>query len=365
MADTALEKAAERTPAVITTPEEFRTSLQRWQQERFNILTPFARISGLAQQHGIVTSVIQINVDKSFGEVYDGLPFLKSDEVALAKNGLRKIAEGLGISVRLEYLSTGATVRHFWHVKAVASYRGIDGAPIEREASEEWDLRDGSDRLKGWKQSQIEEGRKHGLRNCETRAINAAIRECGCGVKQAYKRAELERPFLAVRVAFQPDLSDPETRRQVTAAALSGARALYPAAPAHASRDAFEEAGDERAVRDAGRGSTAAATASQAPAKAEDQPPTPDAVRIVKVEEKPFTYNSGARKGQQGTRFIVIDSTGLESSTFDQKLADLARKCAAERTWVEINTETQGQYTNLIEITIAGENPRLPDMGRL
>lgn len=363
MADTALEKAAERTPAVITTPEEFRSSLLKWQQDRFNVLTPFSRISGLAQQHGIVTSVIEINVDKTAGEVYDGLPFLKQGEVALAKNGLRKIAEGLGISVRLEYLSTGAMVRYYWHVKAIATYRGIDGAPIEREASEEWDLRDGSDRLKGWTPNQIGEGRKHGLRNCETRAINAAIRECGCGVKQAYKREELARPFLAVRVAFQPDMGDPETRRQVTAAALTGTRALYPAAPASASRDAFEEAGDEHAVRDAGRGSTPAATATQPPQPppAEDRPPTPDAVRVIKVEEK-----SGVGKNNKPyTRYLVVDSTGLESSTFDRKLFELAQKCCAEKAWVEISTESNGGYTNLIEITVAGENPRLPDMERL
>jgi hypothetical protein len=35
------------------------------------------------------------------------LQFLKPGEVALAKNGLRSIAEGLGISIHLEYPSAG------------------------------------------------------------------------------------------------------------------------------------------------------------------------------------------------------------------------------------------------------------------
>src|SRR6185369_11283233 len=79
-----LEKAAPKTPAVITTPEEYRGALLRWHEHHFNVLTPFANISGLAPQHGILSTVIQVNTDKSVGEVYDGtggLPFLKDGEV--------------------------------------------------------------------------------------------------------------------------------------------------------------------------------------------------------------------------------------------------------------------------------------------
>src|SRR5262249_13579315 len=82
-----LEKTSARTPAVITTPDEFFAARQRWQEQHYNVLTPFTNISGLAAQHGIITSVIQVNADKTVGEVYDGLPFLAGNEVALAKIG--------------------------------------------------------------------------------------------------------------------------------------------------------------------------------------------------------------------------------------------------------------------------------------
>src|SRR3954453_16010110 len=73
--------------------------------------------------------------------------------------------------------------------------------------------------------------RKHGLRNCEARAINAAIRECGCGIKEKYSRQELEKPFAVVRVAFLPDMTDPDIKRMVTERALGGTTALYALPP--------------------------------------------------------------------------------------------------------------------------------------
>jgi hypothetical protein len=354
------EQLTRLAPSVITTPAEYATSLQRWQHEKFNMLTPFSSISGLAQQHGIIASFVQINNDPAKGgpgEVYDGLPFLKSGEVAIAKNGLRKIAEGLGISTRLEYISVGL-IRYYWHVKAIASYRGIDGSTVVREASMEWDLRDGSDRLKGWTANQVSEARKHGLRACETRAINAVIRESGCGIKQAYQRAELARPFVTVRVAFQPDMSDPSTRRLVTEASLRGTATLYPSHEPAAlpPGDAFEDREEPRTV---GSGSTARAAAPAT--KAEDLPPTPHAVRIVDVTSK-----AGKTGDREWTKYTVVDSAGVEHSTFNKKIADVALKFKAEKTWADIVDEPSedGKYRNIEEISVA-QPSLLPDEGKL
>ena len=362
----ALEKASDRTPAVITTPEEYRGALLRWQEQRFNVLTPFTNISGMAAQHGIITSLIQVNPDKAIGEVYDGLPFLKDNEVSLAKIGLRKLAECAGISTRTDG-NDDRRIPFYWEFKAIASYRGIDGSIITREATKEWDLRDGSPQLKGWTNAQIEEGRKHGLRNCEARAINAAIRECGCGVKQMYTRDELKKPFVVCRVMFQPDMSDPDIKRLVTAAALGGTTALYPSAAREAQPGEIIDhgapaTGDPRPV-----GSSSTPQASQ-PKPAEpdpDRPPCDGAVRIVSVEDKTFTYKSGPNKGKEGLRYVIVDSLGVEHSTFDEGHAKDARRFKAEHAWVEIAEEVDGQYKNLIEITRAGQQPSLPEMGKL
>lgn len=365
----ALEKASERTPAVITSPEEFRGALLRWQQQHFNVLTPFANISGLAPSHGLLTTLIQLNTDKAAGEVTDsssGLPYLKGDDVAPAKNGLRKIAEGLGISTRLEYISV-ATIPNYWHVKAIASYRGLDGGIVTREASKEWDLRDGSVLAKEFGDRQIAQARKHGLRNCETRAINAAIRECGCGVKQKYSRAELSRPFLAVRVAYQPDMTDPETKRLITERALGGTNAMYP--PARELPHTVDVVDDEPETepRSVGRGSTAQTTAPASTTPAASEPPDPnkppcaDAVKIVKVESVP-----GVTGNRKWTKYVIVDSTGQEVSTFDKQHVDDAERFKAANEWVEIVTERKGEYVDVIEIVKAGQQPSLlPDTSEL
>ncbi|HKA57902.1 MAG TPA: hypothetical protein VKD28_04750, partial [Gemmatimonadales bacterium] len=225
----ALEKAADRTPPIITTAEEYRSAVSRWQAKALNVLTPFVNISGLAPQHGLIASVIQLSPNAADGDVYDnsgGLPWLKNDEVAPAKNGLRKIADCCGISTRTERTDP-RTIPHYWEFKAIASYRGVDGTVIVREATMEWDLRDGSDRLKGFTPKQITEARKNGLRNCEARAVNAVIRECN-GLKQKYTKAELAKPFVAIKVLFLPDMQDPEIRKMVTERALAGTAAMYP-----------------------------------------------------------------------------------------------------------------------------------------
>lgn len=362
-----LEKVGDRTPAVITTPDEYSAAMKRW-DGKFHVLTPFTAISGLAAQHGIIVSQVKINSDPApggAGDVYGGLPFLKgekgkpTEEVALAKIGLRKLAECAAISTSTHRTDDRRQL-HYWEFKAVASYRGIDGAIVTREATVEWDLRDGSDRLKGWTPNQISEGRKNGLRNCEARAINAAIRECGCGIKQKYTRAELERPFVVLRVAFQPDMADPDIKRMVTQQALGGTRALYGAEPraleaAHVvDGEAVHDPGPRQVGSGATPGSQAAPPATSPPA---DAPPVEGAVRIAKVD-----MQSGETKGRKWTRYVIVDSNGVMYSTFDKQHYDDAERFLASKDWVEIVTETKGDFVNIIEIVKAGSEPSLPGL---
>lgn len=376
MAETALAPRPANAPEVITSPDQYQAALTRWTGQ-YNVLTPFANIHGLAAQHGIVVSIARIDPNPTKGgpgEVYDGLPFLSRNEVALAKIGLRKIADCAGINTET-VRTDDRTIPHYWEVKAVATYTGIDGRTVRREATCEWDLRDGSARMKGWKPDQISENRKNGLRNCETRAINAAIREC-CGLKQKYSQDELARPFLAIRVAFQPDMSDPEQRRLVTEHALRGTHALYPSrepAPM-AGGEILPDEPERTEPRHVGSGTaapveTAAAaapdpgsgiTAQGSSAADPDAKPTEYAVRIAKVETV-----TGTKNGKPWTRFDVIDANGAQASTFDTKLRDRAQAALDAQEWVEISTETRGQFTNLVEIVRAGSEPTLPGMEKL
>lgn len=247
------------------------------------------------------------------------------------------------------------TIQNYWMFKAVASYPGLDGSRVTREATFEWDLRDKSDRLKGWTPNQITEGRKNGLRNCEARAINAAIRECGCGIKQKYTRAELDKPFLVIRVAFQPDMQDPDIKRMVTQQALAGTSALYAAPPA---REASEPVDGEVLEEPRHVGSGTTTPAETVPSKA-DEPPTPDAVKIASAVIKEGVNATTKRPWK---RTVVIDSRGVEYSSFDTGHYEDALRFKAENAWVEIASEKNGSYNNIIEIVRAGTEPPLPGL---
>ena len=346
---------------IITTPTEYESALKKW-EGRFNLLTPFTQITGLAHQHGIIASTVKINNDPAKGgpgEVYDGLPFLGRDEVALAKIGLRKIAEAAGISITTQRTDP-RTLMFYWEFKAIATYRGIDGTVVTREATAEWDLRDGSPRLKGWKPAQVEEGRKNGLRNAETRAINAAIREFG--LKQKYTRQELEKPFLVIRVSWQPNPNDPEQMRIVAEHAMRGTSTLYgaPALPAAAAplTDIVDADVVTTEPRTVGAGTADVAKPAKVETPDPNAPPVEGAVRIADVKEKKGVNEKTQRPW---LRFDVIDSNGEVCSTFDTKLAEAARAAQASQAWVELSIEQNGNYRNLVELSPAGQQPKLPN----
>jgi hypothetical protein len=364
----ALEKVApSRTPGVLTTAEEYRIALAKW-EGKYNVLTPFTNVSGIAPSFGIIASVVKINTDVAAGgEVYGGLLFLKgqkgtqSEELALAKIGLRKLAECGGISTNA-VRTDPRTIPYYWEFHATASYRGLDGTMITRSATFEWDLRDGSDRLKGWQPNQVTEGRKNGLRNCEARAINAAIRECGCGIRQKYTRAELDKPFLVVRVAFQPDMQDPAIKEMVTRQALGGTSLLYPS-PARELPAVDAEVIDNE-PRQVGSGSTAPAAAPTPPA-APVAPTLPDgAVLIVKVEKTEHKR----RDGGKFSKWTAIDSNGVAHVTTDRKVGEALERCAEKKTPVELTSEeNEYQENKITELLPVGE-PRqgsLPDPSTL
>lgn len=333
-------------PEIITTKDEFNEALDDWRSRQFNVLSPFTTISGLAAQHGLIASVCRINPDPSKGgpgEVYDGLPFLKKgEEVALAKIALRKIAECGGISTTTTR-TDDRRIPNYWEFKAVASYRGIDGALVVREATCEWDLRDGSARLSGWTSSQISEGRKNGLRNCEARAINAAIRECGTGLKQKYTKDELKKPFVILRVMFQPDMSDPDTRRLVTERSMAGSSILYPAAaqlPSPAPMPIDDGGEDEPREKSAGRGS------SSAPAAAE-YPDGFGLLQSVRTEQK-------ARRSDGGTfpKWSAVDHAGVEYVTVKPGIGKVLEQHYQAKTPVQLIGEENGYgELEVIEIT--------------
>ncbi|MCK4821717.1 hypothetical protein KA005_38480, partial [bacterium] len=68
--------------------------------------------------------------------------------------------------------------------------------------------------------------RKHKIKLAETGAANRVIRAI-LGLKSSYTKTELSNPFIMLRIVFQPDYSDPEVKRQMTAAAIQAMTGVY------------------------------------------------------------------------------------------------------------------------------------------
>lgn len=232
----AATQALDRRPAVdaqiIRSPQEFVAQLEKWQRANYHVLSPFANFNALPPHWGILPTKVTIdpNADKAgAGEVYQDGVFTKGDDVALTKMGLAKIAMAAGMTVE-SFRTDPRTISNLWEVKATARFIGINGTPQSRDAMEEFDLRDGSERAKQMQPKQLQQARIKGLRNCEARACNAAVRNYG--IKQKYTKAELQKPFVVIQMIYLPDMNNPIERQQVAERALAGSSTLYGHGPA-------------------------------------------------------------------------------------------------------------------------------------
>lgn len=213
------------TGIVIETPQDYSRYLEQQRTAHAHILSPVTDLGALPPNWVLVPSAVKINPDESAGEVYkDGL-FCRGDEVALTKVGLRKIATAAGIGWTVVREDSGH-VQNYWAMKCTISFRGHDGMMKPREASYEWDLRDGSPRVAGMSAKELSRARLNGYRRCEAGAINAGIREYG--LKQKYTKQELQRPFVVFNLVFKPETE--EQKNMLAQAALTGTTMLYPGA---------------------------------------------------------------------------------------------------------------------------------------
>lgn len=215
--------------AVIRSPREFESQVKLWQQDRCHVLTPFANFQSMPAHYGLVPALVHINPNEAAGDVYVDRQFCKDGEVAIAKLGLSKLAMAAGMSIRTER-TDNRQIANLWEVRATVRFVGIDGTPQTLDATEECDLRDGTGRAdkalgRDKNQSSLMAARSKGLRLCEAKAINAAIRQFG--VRQKYTKAELAKPFAVVRVVFLPDMADPLQRQMVTERAMGGSATIW------------------------------------------------------------------------------------------------------------------------------------------
>lgn len=377
--NTALARIEESARQSITDTTALTVRIREW-QEMAHVLTPVVQVSALAPQHAVNIAVVLIDSridDQGIGaETYGlkkdgrGLPWLKADERAIGKTGLLKISAAAGISwdAALSGRTDDRKERYYWEYKAVGSYVGFDGRPQTILGTFELDLRDGSPALKGFTPAQIDATRKSGLRICESKAINAAVRELG--IKQKYTVKELEKPFVILRTAFIPDMKDPMQRQLVAERALGGASALYghtrrlEAGPVHPDIDVEPANGNGQAAHvETSAGTVDAKTGElvdeKTTAAAEPTEPTGPTITDVQVQEGKTRDQVDAKGqvvkkgGRPFTRYFVTLSDGEKLHTFDAEIGKLAQALMKEKVPVEVQVQEGRFGKDIVELTRA------------
>jgi hypothetical protein len=205
----------------------------------YHMVGPATKVDGMPAGCGVAIAFVTVNPDASKegpGDVYH-----VGDKLALSGATLAKIGAAAGVSwlpQQCGRLDNGSEP-HYCHYRAVGQVRNFDGSVRVLTGEVEIDARDGGaaeveirtkavDRAdKG--DSQLLELRKFLLRHAERKAKNRAIADMG--VKRAYTKAELEKPFAVARLMFTGQSDDPELRRMFAAktadAMLGGMAALY------------------------------------------------------------------------------------------------------------------------------------------
>jgi len=293
----------------ITSQDDFATKLEDWNRAGAHVLCPMVDFSTLPPGHALVATGVKLDPNPETGDVYAGTPWLSGGRIALSKVGLRKLADCAGMSITTD---SESPYPNYWKVKATAKRTGLDGAQELRESTFEWDLRDGSARAAPMTPKQLTQARLHGLRHCETRAINAVIRELG--VLQTYRPEALSKPFVVVRLMYQPDMTDPATRHLADAAHFGAVGQLYPPA----LEASAEPIGPPASVSDADLG---------------DLPVEPEPGRAAQGVARKGSHVSAVLcrgDGKDGGFVMKTTETGDRRILFDDHETALAAKTAME-----------------------------------
>lgn len=212
--------------------------------ESVNLISPATSVGHLPMGIAISISVVPVNIEADTYQL--------QGKFGLSKHVLNKIAMQLGISWDTHAsgrLDDGSDPRYCRYI-AAGTYLGLDGREMTVSAEKELDLRDRSPQIEALQEQarrkaekdrtevrsindQLSELRMHIASHAETKAKNRCIRTFG--VKTAYTREELSKPFVAVRPLFTGQADDPEVRRlfaeRIADQFLGSRRALYGSAP--------------------------------------------------------------------------------------------------------------------------------------
>jgi hypothetical protein len=244
------------------TAEVLSNTLEDFRAAGAHLLLPSTHISELPRFHKIVVDEVYLSPQTDEGDVYPQQTGGSGPtKYAPTRQGLMKLANAAGVMwdpARCQRLDD-RNDKDYVVFQAVGGIKKIDGSPlffkaeydldfevVEEEIRENYENKArmyDKDRNKyGWwhkmdgdaQEAYIEkcirrdvlQRRKHKAKLAETGAMTRVIRAL-LGLKSAYTAKELEKPFIVVRTVFQPDYSDPETKRQIAAASVQAVAGIF------------------------------------------------------------------------------------------------------------------------------------------
>jgi len=370
-------------------PDWLKSAIAPYQSQSFNLLLPSVPVNselGFALKPKL--SIVKVDTDPDHQEIYKVGGRNGQDVYSLGKVALEKLASAAGIQFKTSRVDDRKN-SDYCEVECVGVMKNESGTVIRHQRTKAFNMPDVraeslAQRMK-WKKpgqdvSAIEADvdremasfKKHILARTETGAINRVMRGL-LALRSQWTKAELEKPFVLMRIDFQPDASDPDVKRYLLQQGDQAARALYAEPQATQSLAIEVEDDDEPEFPATDEGAANGDERSPAPATGAAAPLSP-AADIAHARRACFAaFNEGIADGR-----ILVGKTDDERRAY---LCELMERPVASRVgwtledWAEARRRlmaarpkpTTAETDYLAEITAGRDNLGLTqaDMNKL
>lgn len=224
--------------------------LETYREKGANLLLPTISIEFLSEFHVPVVEKCYLSSNKDDGDVYPANYDDDCNVFRLTAQALLRISMAAGIIWHPTYCKRidDRKDRNYVAYQAMGGIKRSDGKhiwfkrshDIDIEVEEEEAYERYRNKCKNWKKSEdIKQGyiessvrrdilqkRKHKLKMVETGAMTRVVRSI-LSLKNQYTKAELQNPFIAVRIVLQPDYSNEDVRAAVQRAAIESTINIY------------------------------------------------------------------------------------------------------------------------------------------
>jgi len=240
--------------------ERFLVAIEKAKQDQCNILTASITTEGLTPLHAVTVEQLELSPDPKQGDVY---PHDKG-KMIIHKQGLEKLSNLAGIEMVKTVRTDNGSDRQYISYQAGGFIRKADGSVVmcvktygmDFEVIEEEVLEMYQEKMAKWckdkgqnawpnnlteqqrqeyitdkSRKEVRRRRKYKDQLCESGA-QARVKRDLLGLKTFYSPAELQKPFVVVRIVLKPDYEDPAIKMMLTRAAISAQGQIFGELPA-------------------------------------------------------------------------------------------------------------------------------------